>query len=316
MIGGMKLAEINNATLRDLVQQLDRKGLSAKTINELVAVVKQVVGSLVDPNTGEPLLKREWSARFIDCPTVTASEQKQYCATREDVQRCLKGAATDQEKVLYALLAGSGLRIAEALSIHADGREDQTSWDPKGQAIHVRSSIFGGREIPRLKTQASRRVVDLAPALNDLVAHFVEINGIHRGDYLFQARSGRVMHVKTARERLAKHGIPGFHSFRRYRITRLREFGVPEDLVRYWAGHEGQSITDRYSKLAENVEVRREWASRPGLLGFDSPDLTRSEHTTSRRTVEDISLTEEVVRYQASDDDLPVELFSEHVEQA
>jgi hypothetical protein len=38
--------------------------------------------------------------------------------------------------------------------------------------------------------------------------------------------------------------------------------------TRFWSGHTGQGITDRYSKLAENVELRKEWAARAGL-GFE-----------------------------------------------
>ena len=275
MIGEMKLADVNNGALRDLVQRLDKEKLSAKTINELVAVVKSVVGSLVDENTGEPRLKREWSARFIDCPTI--AKQKQPCVTTMDVERCLKESTSDQEKVLYAVLAGSGLRIAEALAVHVGGTQDQTSWNPDSQSIDVRSSIFNGREIPRLKTVAAKRSVDLDPRLNDLMAQYVEANGIRSGDYLFQARSGRPMHVNTARHRLAKHKIPGFHCFRRFYISRRREMGVPEDLIRYAVGHSGRGITDRYSKLGENVELRREWTRRTGL-GFAIPELRSVGH--------------------------------------
>jgi integrase len=275
MIGDMRLVDVNNGALKRLVQQLDDEKLSPKTIGLLIAVVKQVVASLVDEETGEPLLRREWSAKHIDCPTI--AKQKQPCVTTKDVERCLRESTRDQEKVLYAVLAGSGLRVAEALAIHVKGTEEQASWNPERQAIDVRSSIFNGREIPRVKTAAAKRTVDLDPRLSNLIARYVEINGIRQGDYLFQARSGRPMYMKTARQRLVKHKIPGFHSFRRYRITRLRYLGVPEDIIRYWVGHEGEGITDRYSKLGENVELRREWAHRAGLLGFDLPDLSKQE---------------------------------------
>jgi hypothetical protein len=43
---------------------------------------------------------------------------------------------------------------------------------------------------------------------------------------------------------------------------------VPEDIIRYWVGHAGEGITDRYSKLAENVGLHKEWTRRAGL-GFD-----------------------------------------------
>ena len=336
ILGDFKLAEINNGTLKQLVQRLDNERLSPKTIAELVSTVKQVVASLVDENTGEPLFRREWSARFIDCPTIT--NQKQYCATREDVERCIKEAATDQEKVLYAILAGSGLRIAEALAIHVNGRDDQTSWNLERGAIDVRSSIFSAHEIPRLKTLAARRTADLDPPLSDLIATFVEINGIQPGDYLFQARSGRAMHLKTARERLAKHEIPGFHAFRRYRITRLRELGCPEDIIKFWVGHAGrqsditgqwepETITDRYSKLSQNRDLRAAWAKRAGL-GFVLPELHNAEepapHVDSTAKAEShappraesiVEVVPEAMPYEASDDDLPVELFETAVEQ-
>jgi integrase len=280
MIGHMKLADINNGALKQLVQRLDKEKLSAKTINELVAVVKQVVGSLLDEDTGEPLIKREWSARFIDCPTVT--KQKQPCVTAKDVDRCIKEATSDQEAMLYAILAGTGLRIAEALAIRVKAKEEQTWWDAESQAIFVRSSLYNGQEIYRLKTAAAKRTVDLDPRLSELVESFVELKGIGQRDYLFQSRTGGPMHVNTARSRLVVRGIQGFHNFRRFRITRLRELGVAEDILRFWIGHEGRGITDRYSKLGENAELRREWSIYANL-GFELPeiDAVASAPTTS-----------------------------------
>jgi hypothetical protein len=86
------------------------------------------------------------------------------------------------------------------------------------------------------------------------------------------------MYLVTATLRLAKHGdrAKGFHSFRRFRITRLREFGCPEDILRFWAGHSSKGITDKYSKLSENVDLRKQWSEKVGL-GFDVPKLC-AEH--------------------------------------
>ena len=46
----------------------------------------------------------------------------------------------------------------------------------------------------------------------------------------------------------------GFHAMRRFRATWLRKQRAPEDLIRFWLGHAEQSVTDGYSKLAEDVE--------------------------------------------------------------
>jgi hypothetical protein len=257
------LHDIHNGFLKDLAGNLTG---SAKTVNELLAVVKAVVASAVDSQTGDPLYPRTWNHSFIDAPTIGA--QKQPCATKDDVECAIKNATSRQEQLLYAVLSGAGLRIAEALSIHVSGAEDQTSWNQVSATISVCSSIYNGAEQHRVKTQAAKRVVDLDTRLNAAIARFVVEQNIRPGAFLFQSKSARAMHLRTATARLKKHGIPGFHSFRRFRITRLRDLGTSEDIIRYWVGHAGEGITDRYSKLAENVELRKEWARRAGL-GFE-----------------------------------------------
>ena len=188
----------------------------------------------------------------------------------EDVERCIRNASSEQERLLYAVLSGSGLRIAECLAIHVRNTDSQTSWNQDAATITVRSSIYRGQEQPRLKTQAANRTVDLDPRLNIQIAEFAAKNNREVGSFLFQNKRGGSMHLKTARNRLLKLGVKGFHSFRRFRTTRLRERSVPEDILRYWIGHAGQSISDRYSKLAENGELRKAWAGVEAAgLGFD-----------------------------------------------
>lgn len=163
--------------------------------------------------------------------------------------------------------------------------------------------------------------MDLDPRLNDLIAHYVAAKKVQPGAFLFQSRSGRSMYLVTAAARLAKHGerAKGFHAFRRFRVTHLRECGVPEDIVRFWSGHSGKDITDRYSKLAENTELRKQWAIR-AETGFDLPELRlsglpapkSSKSSKASMRAESAAFLEpvtELVSYQATDDDLPIELF-------
>jgi integrase len=273
------LADIDNGFVRDLVTKLVGEGLGAKTIGELVATTKQIVASAVDPKSGNHLFPRQWNARFIDLPQI--ANQKQPCATTADVGTCIKNSRTSQERLLYGLLAGSGLRIAEALAIHVGGTAEQTRWDNNASTISVKSSIYRGKEHNRVKTKAAIRSVDLDPRLNDLIAVFVAENNIQAGQYLFQARNGGPMVLKTATDRLKKHGVKGFHAFRRFRVTRLREVGVSEEIIRAWLGHADQTISDRYSKLAENVELRKQMAARAGL-GFDIGLTGHPEPTLSK----------------------------------
>jgi integrase len=54
----------------------------------------------------------------------------------------------------------------------------------------------------------------------------------------------------------------GFHAMRRFRTTWLRKRQAPEDLIKFWLGHAKQSITDSYSKLADDEEFRKEVAEK------------------------------------------------------
>jgi hypothetical protein len=47
---------------------------------------------------------------------------------------------------------------------------------------------------------------------------------------------------------------------------------VPEDFVMFWLGHKEKTITDRYSKMKERLELRKEWAEKAGL-GFQLPGV-------------------------------------------
>ena len=71
-----------------------------------------------------------------------------------------------------------------------------------------------------------------------------------------------------------KLGIPqqGFHSFRRARLTWLRNNSVPWDIEKFWIGHGDKDITDRYSKLSMDTVLRKQTAERIGT-GFVVPVL-------------------------------------------
>jgi hypothetical protein len=117
------------------------------------------------------------------------------------------------------------------------------------------------------------------------------------------------MNLKTATDRLKKHGVKGFHSFRRFRITRLRERAIPEDIVRFWAGHTGQSISDRYSKLAQNAELRKKYAGPDEAgLGFDIPKTPKKPKRSLISSLE--LVTPQEPAYTSNDQDLDEFFYS------
>ena len=50
----------------------------------------------------------------------------------------------------------------------------------------------------------------------------------------------------------------------------VRKQHAPEDLIRFWLGHADKTVTDRYSKLNEDVTFRKKVAEQVGI-GFELP---------------------------------------------
>jgi integrase len=259
------LSEIHNGFVRDLVAKMG--SLAPKTAKETLATLRAIVASPLDPFTLDQIYPRVWNHKAIGARRV--KNQKQPTMSYEQVEDAIKGAASWQEKLLYAILGGSALRISECRAIRVgpiDG-DDQTAWLADQSLIKVRSTIFKNQELlGRVKTLAAKRYVDLPANLNHAIQKFVSINSIQPGQFLFQTQ-GKIVSATVLRVRAKKRGVPGFHSLRRFRISHLRTVPVLEDLTMYWAGHEGKTITDLYAKLGENIALRKQWATRAGL-GF------------------------------------------------
>jgi len=253
IIGGEELANVGNKTVKSLVSRLAEAGLSPATINLAVTLVKQVVKSSVNEE-GDPLYPRTWNTRFIEAPRVKPESQKAPIAVVDDVQAAV-GTTSGEVKVLVALLAGTGLRIGEALALT---RKD---WDSEAGTLQIHSTLVHGEVQSEPKTQAGNRVVDLDPQLNNLLHSLFAIR---------ESRTGRLFLTgeRTLRRRLAKLNIPGFHSLRRFRVTHLQGENVPSTMIKFWSGHSLNSdITEKYTKVGSQIQKRKDWSVKAGL-GF------------------------------------------------
>lgn len=246
-LGHLELGQIDHETVKPFVASLCANDLSAASVNKILTVVKMVVKSAVSPK-GERLYPRAWDSEFLDVPVICRADQHAPIVTLEDISTALRGAQ-GRDKALYALLAGSGLRIAEALSLTVYD-QGGNYWDPHTGKVVIQQGLT--------KTDAGAREVDLAPELNlFLINHIGPIDGsIWDLDYTTMLR------------RMQKLGLQkGFHAFRRFRITHLRKSHVEPGLVQFWAGHAEESVTDGYDKIKLDIETRKTEAARVGL-GF------------------------------------------------
>jgi integrase len=156
-------------------------------------------------------------------------------------------------------------------------------------ALETRHFINGGRTIkvdqqvakdcPRivkyLKTSAAKREIDLHPD----VAEFLQRYTAGKTGLLFRTAPG-TPHLYNNLEdrwltpRLAKMGLEeegmGWHSFKRFRKTWLRGVRCLEDLNNFWMAHKPQTMSELYSHLHEELELRLEEVERVGY-GFNLP---------------------------------------------
>jgi integrase len=263
-LGDLPLGTVSNATVKPLVGKMQEAGLSAKSIHSYIGLVKLVVASKVDGD-GEQMFPRKWNHEFLDMPIVAGQHRPTF--TAEAAARIV-GAAAGQDRVLFALLAGTGLRIGEALGLEI------RHFTPDCRTITVEQSVWKG-QIQTPKTLNAYRQVDLCPALAELLRASIRDR---RDGLVFANRQGKPLSQTNLLHRLLypileKLGVEkcGFHAMRRFRVTWLRKKRVPEDLIRFWIGHADKTVTDGYSQLREDAEYRRIVAEQTGL-GFDLPD--------------------------------------------
>ena len=259
-IGDRLLSEVSNGVMRELTEQMVAAKLSPKTIVNYTQVVKLVVASAVDPN-GEQIYPRKWNHDFIGLPIVEPHKQHRPTVTKEELEQILADTSK-RWGLLFAVIAGTGLRIGEALAL---------KWEDLSEncILKVRRSIWHGQE-QEPKTPNAVRVIDIPDQLARMLREQLD----REGAYLFHTKKGRPLHQRNAIRALHATGKRvGFHAFRRFRTETLRRARVPEDLIRLWLGHAKQTVTDFYAAGLENDEAwRREWCDRAGL-GFSLSGL-------------------------------------------
>jgi integrase len=266
-IGELPLASINNGVVKTLVVKMHVAKLSAQTMTTYVNLVKLIVGSAIDDN-GDELFPRKWNNDFIDLPVIENQKQPTFTA---ETMTAIAEKASGQDQVLYVLLAGTGLRVGEALGLEIK----HLSADCR--TITVEQSCWQGSiQIP--KTKSAYRQVDVSSDIASLLKQFI---GDRKSGLIFANGAGKPLSQTNVVRRslhpiLEELGVPktGFHAMRRFRATWLRKQRTPEDLIRFWLGHAKSSMTDGYSKLSDDIDYRREIAEKIGT-GFTVPTSMR-----------------------------------------
>jgi integrase len=262
-LGEMDLSVIENGVVRSFIADISKE-LAPTTVTATLSLLKAVIASAVDEN-GNRTYNRTWNADFIDAPLISKANLNAPIIPSRTLLEAL-GKAQGVDKPLYAILAGTGLRIGECLALGTGQGTGLNLWDPNKATLSIRSTVLQTGEIqPMPKTEAGIREVDLHPELN-LFMRRSQLNG----GLLFQ-NNGKPLVYSTVLRRMHKLGIEeAFHAFRRFRVTHLEANNVPHTLIQFWTGHAAGDITDRYTRIGSDIQTRKEWCLKAGL-GFELP---------------------------------------------
>ena len=209
-----------------------RRPLSPKSIRNIVGVVKQILGEKV---------WRDWNI------TLPKSEPKEQRCFTEDEMRQIIGATSGQWSVLFATLAGTGMRAGEAFGLHID------DLDLAAGRIFVRRGVYKKQE-GTAKTPRSHRVIYIDRNLTAMLGQHI---GERKAGRVFETGVGTPFSKDDVRRKLQtvlqKLGLPkgGLHAFRHGRVSVLRMHGVPDDLVTEWVGHSSLRMTSRYTHFQD-----------------------------------------------------------------
>jgi integrase len=249
-----------------------KKSLSAPTVNKYVEYIEQVVASLKYGKTGEPVYPRRWDAKEMDLPVIKSKEQRRPALNLNAVNKLVSESECD-EQALYVLLAATGMRISEALALETKHFVNNC------RTIQVYQQV--DRDHPRIvkyvKTDAGFREVDLCTTVGEYLQAFIN----RKDGLLFRTRNGTpYLHNSLERRwltpRLEAMGIDergmGFHAFRRFRKTWLRGKRVQEDINNFWMGHAPETMSETYSRLDLELDLRLAEAESMGV-GFTVPPV-------------------------------------------
>ena len=281
VVGNLPIASLDNPEARELVARMkvekigNERHFDDKTIVEFFRVFRRVITSARDEKLRE-VYPREWDLAYIGLPKVNKREQHRPTFTAKEISFIVANGRRPVYGVLFAVLAGSGLRIGELLALEIG---KHISADCSVIYVRQQRDRWGGIQLT-LKTEAGFRDLDLHPLLADMLRSYI---GDRKSGFLFESANRKMLWPGTVyrdglRLILKKMGRNRvrFHAFRRFREATLQRSDVRQILIDFWMGHENADMSSRYGKqLTEDAEFRQLWAKKVGL-GFELPQASES----------------------------------------
>jgi integrase len=261
----------------DFITKLVEEDYGAKTVKNYFGVIKMIVASAKDKATRKPLYPVAWDGDVLLMPRVNKKKQNRPTFTVKQVQQIIE-RAVGQFKVLFAVLAASGLRISELLGLRIDNVLDDC------YRLRIIEKNYAGRQEERLKTHNAERIVEVHSSIAMMLREHI---GERTTGWVFENKKHKPLCATNILKRylhpilIGDEKTPGVtgvkageHAFRRYRDGYLRTQSCPAGLLKFWLGHSrSEDMSDLYDGSVQDAAYRMEMAEKLGT-GFDVPSCT------------------------------------------
>lgn len=250
--GDRSVDRIDADDVADLIAALEAKGLSPKTIRNVIGTLSALFNFAKGP-------RRRWATHNpcdgAELPAIADAEEIRFL-TMAELQRLIeharKGMYQDLDRALYRVAAMTGLRLGELLAL----RWRDVDW--VAGVIRVRRNYVRGR-YGTPKSRRSSRAVPMADEVGGVLDRLFQASAFQDDDNLVFGHpvTGRAIPKANITRRLHKAladaGLDSthvFHDLRHTFGTTMAAAGVPMRALQEWMGHKHISTTERYADYA------------------------------------------------------------------
>ena len=246
---GSRLCDIEQPDVRRLISSLQARGLAASSVRKNIAPVKALFATACEDGdlALNPTLGVRVNARQA---AEDDTEERAKAMTRAELGAVL-GALPERWRLLFELLAHTGLRISELLGL--DWADLELGDKPR---LRVRRQYYRGTLKHHLKTEEGRRELPLSPGM---ARKLWTARPPRASGPMFSTATGGRLQDRNLRRVLdtatKKAGVPwvGFHAFRHSCASMLLESGKNIRQVAAWLGHTDPAFTLRvYTHLLDS----------------------------------------------------------------
>jgi integrase len=255
--GPRRLDQIDVEQVAAFITAMRRKRLRGSTINTALRPLSVILGQAARRGRipVNPLSQLERGER----PKLDDQRPKRILSL-DEMQRLLAAADSERYRCLLELMLTGGLRIGEALGLIVG------DLDPVHALIRVDYQLDrDGRRTP-LKTEESRRAIDIPPPLMQRLLKLANGSSDDPTSFVFASRGGGGLERKVAREALRRAATaahlaapePTLHDLRHSHASMLIALDVPLVEVQRRLGHRKPDTTLRiYAHQWKEREARR-----------------------------------------------------------